>query len=119
MSIKKYITAFLALVAGTALASWDVSSLVPPDALLALLGVCVAVAAAWFVWNRVRALAWLARCRNLVLALLLGAMAVTGVYRGFAKLPQNYGIVGLCHYGIMKLKADNSIMAQCHNAIMS
>ena len=101
MSIKGHITAFLALVAGTALASWDVSSLVPPDALLALLGVCVAVAAAWFVWNRVRALAWLAKCRNLALALLLGAMAVTGVYRGFAKLLQNYGIVGLCNYAIM------------------
>ena len=97
MSIKGHITAFLALVAGTALARWDVSSLVSPGLLLALLGACVAVAAAWFVWNRVRALAWLAKCHNLALALLLGAMAEMGVYRGFAKLPQNYGIVELCH----------------------
>ena len=31
----------------------------------------------------------------------------------------NCGIVKICHYGIMKLKADNSRMSQCHNAIMS
>ena len=55
------------------------------------------------MWNRVRALAWLAKCRNLALALLLGAMAVTGVYSGFAKLPQNYGIMELCNYAIMAL----------------
>ena len=58
---------------------------VPPGVLLALLWACAAVAVAWFVWNRVRALAWLAKCRNLALALLLGAMAATGVYNGFAK----------------------------------
>ena len=58
---------------------------VPPGVLLALLWACAAVAAAWFVWNRVRALAWLAKCRNLALALLLGAMAAMGVYNGFAK----------------------------------
>ena len=64
----------------------DIFRLVSPDVLLVLLGVCVAVAVAWFVWNRVRALAWLAKCRNLALALLLGAMAATGVYNGFAKI---------------------------------
>ena len=58
---------------------------VTPGVLLALLGACVVVAVAWFVWNRVRALAWLVKCRNLVLALLLGAMAAMGVYSGFAK----------------------------------
>ena len=52
---------------------------VPPGVLLALLGACVVVAAAWFVWNRVRAVAWLAKCRNLALALLRGALGATGV----------------------------------------
>ena len=73
----------------------DIFRPVPPGVLLALLGVCVAVAVAWVVWNRIHALAWLAKCRNFALALLLGAMAAMGVYRGFAKLPQNYGIVEL------------------------
>ena len=60
---------------------------VPPGVLLALLWSCVVVAVAWFVWNRVYALAWLAKCRNLLLALLLGTMAATEVYNGFAKFP--------------------------------
>ena len=34
---------------------------VTPGVLLALLGACVVVAVAWFVWNRVRALAWLVK----------------------------------------------------------
>ena len=70
----------------------------PPDVLHALLGVCVAVAVAWFVWNRVNALAWLVKEHNFVLALLLGAMAATGVYKGFAKYtndpPNMVGSVG-------------------------
>ena len=57
----------------------------PPNVPLVLLGACVAIAVVWFVWNRVHALAWLAKARNLVLALLLGTMAAAGVYRGFAK----------------------------------
>ncbi len=98
---------------------------VPPGVLLALLGACIAVAVAWFVWNRVRALAWLAKCRNLALALLLGAMAATGVYNGFAKLPQNHGIVALWNYGneamgiVGEAQFHNASLAQFHNYTIS
>ena len=37
----------------------------PSGVLLVLLGACVPVAVAWFVWNRILALAWLAKCHNL------------------------------------------------------
>ena len=57
----------------------------PPNVPLILLGAYVAVAIAWFVWNRVHALAWLARGRDIVLTLMLGAMAALGVLRSFAK----------------------------------
>ena len=103
----------------------DIFRLVSPDVLLVLLGVCVAVAVAWFVWNRVRALAWLAKCRNLALALLLGAMAATGVYNGFAKLPQNHGIVALWNYGneamgiVGEAQFHNASLAQFHNYTIS
>ena len=30
-----------------------------------------------------------------------------------------YEIMKLCHYGTMKLEADNSIISECHNAIIS
>ena len=103
----------------------DIFRPVPPGVLLALLGACVVVAAAWFVWNRVRALAWLAKCRNLALALLLGAMAAMGVYRGFAKLPQNHGIVALWNYGneamgiVGEAQFHNASLAQFHNYTIS
>ena len=98
---------------------------VPPGVLLALLWACAAVAVAWFVWNRVRALAWLAKCRNLALALLLGAMAAMGVYNGFAKLPQNHGIVALWNYGneamgiVGEAQFHNASLAQFHNYTIS
>ena len=98
---------------------------VSPDVLLALLGVCVAVAVAWFVWNRIHALAWLAKCRNFALALLLGAMVAMGVYRGFAKLPQNYGIMELWNYGNEALgiagetQFHNATLTHLHNSTIS
>ena len=97
----------------------------PSGVLLVLLGACVAVAVAWFVWNRIRALAWLAKCHNLALALLMGAMAAMGVHRGFAKLPQNYGIEELWNYGnealgiVGEAQFHNATLTQLHNSTIS
>ncbi|MBR6733181.1 MAG: hypothetical protein IKL96_02150 [Kiritimatiellae bacterium] len=97
----------------------------PSGVLLVLLGACVAVAVAWFVWNRILALAWLAKCHNLALALLLGAMAAMGVHRGFAKLPQNYGIEELWNYGnealgiVGEAQFHNATLTQLHNSTIS
>ncbi len=86
-------------------------------ALGALLGVCVFLAGAKFIRNRAMVLSLLVRAQGALFAVLMGTMAAVGVFRGFAKLPQNYGIVELWNYGNEALGIDGE--AQFHNASMS
>ena len=94
-------------------------------ALGALLGVCVFLAGAKFIRNRAMVLSLLVRAQGALFAVLMGTMAAVGVFRGFAKLPQNYGIVELWNYGNEALGIDgeaqfhNASMSQLHNSIIS
>ena len=86
-------------------------------ALGALLGVCVLLATAKFVRSRARLLSLLVQAHGALFAVLMGTMAAVGVFRGFAKLPQHYGIVELWNYGNEALGIDGE--AQFHNATLT
>ena len=83
-------------------------------ALGALLGVCALLATAKFVRSRARLLSPLVRAHGALFAVMMGLMAMVGMFRSFGKLPQNYGIMELWNYGNEALGIAGE--AQFHNA---
>ena len=94
-------------------------------ALGALLGVCALLAGAKFIRNRAKVLSLLVRAHGALFAVMMGLMAMVGMFRSFGKLPQNYGIMELWNYGNEALGIDgeaqfhNASMSQSHNSIIS
>ena len=86
-------------------------------ALGALLGVCALLAGAKFIRNRAKVLSLLVRAHGALFAVMMGLMAMAGMFRSFGKLPQNYGIMELWNYGNEALGIAGE--AQFHNATLT
>ncbi len=90
-----------------------------------LLGVCVFLAGVKFIRRRAKLVSLLVRAQGALFAVLMGGLAAMGVYRGFAKLPQNYGIVALWNYGnealgiVGEAQSHNALLTQLHNYTIS
>ena len=83
----------------------------------ALLGVCVFLAGAKFIRNRAKVLSLLVRAHGALFAVMMGLMAMVGMFRSFGKLPQNYGIMELWNCGNEALGIAGE--AQFHNVSLS